>query len=746
MIKNLHVFGPFRGPTGYDNVVRNVVQRLYFRGTVVGLHEFKEWSGISMPVSVLYRNMQHASRVTHSPIMLCFCLPEQITHKRCPSHGKLIANYTMIESNRIPENWVQYAASTDVIILPTEYNRNAWIDSGVNANRIEIVPLGVDELVYKPDVQPIALFDENGEEIVKRYKYRFMNIQEVVTRKNLTGLVRAWMRATKGREDCCLILKLNSWSGHTLEYINHKLEKIRQELGIKKDGHAPIFAYHMILLDAQMPSFLAACTHYISMSCGEGWDLNMMSAAAMNKRLIAPRNSSYREYLVYPWAQMIDCMPEEAKAQGVTSRIYAGSTWDKPSEDHAVEIIEAELSTEPEPTQMREQVILQKYTWDHTTDGIARVLEERLVDHKPVYPVAVKEERSGVLVCCKSSLADNERCGISEYSKALVNGLKGQMEKVGLMGGHEPAYMDHIDNNNIKCVHFQYEYQFHSPERLKHMFGELRGRDMKIVVTQHTLNRDAAPHNAVVRDQADAILVHSERSKQYAVEELHYDPNKVHVVTMACHPVIYGAVDNVLPMPADKFKVGFFGFSYFHKGINKLIASYQKLKEKHPNLMLVIISNKPEQDAVGYFEQCVNMLNQMGMKNKEDYFWADKFIPEDQIVGFLKQCEAIVLPYDDYGGVGTSAAVRTVMRAGKPVLVSDTCWFADIPASVAPRISDERFARSLSDQLWNIKNVPGYKDNLSDGVKGYVEDHSWELAAKQHIEIYSQLAGTDTSS
>jgi glycosyltransferase involved in cell wall biosynthesis len=188
-MKRIHVFGPFRGPTGYDHVVRNIVQRLYFKGVVVGLHEFSEWSGIRIPTNVLFSNMEKSAPATHSNALLAFCLPEQI-HKHSIHHDKIIANYTMMETDRIPRNWVDYGALTDLIIVPTEFNRQGWIDSGVNANRIEVVPLGIDHGFYNPDVDPIALYEDDVL-INDRYAYRFMNIQEIVDRKNLDGLLRS---------------------------------------------------------------------------------------------------------------------------------------------------------------------------------------------------------------------------------------------------------------------------------------------------------------------------------------------------------------------------------------------------------------------------------------------------------------------------------------------------------------------------------------------------------------------------
>jgi len=44
-MKIIDIFGSYRGPTGYDTIVRNIVSRLPKRDITVNLRDFKQWSG-----------------------------------------------------------------------------------------------------------------------------------------------------------------------------------------------------------------------------------------------------------------------------------------------------------------------------------------------------------------------------------------------------------------------------------------------------------------------------------------------------------------------------------------------------------------------------------------------------------------------------------------------------------------------------------------------------------------------------
>lgn len=746
MIKNIHVYGPFNGPTGYDHVVRGLVKEMYFDGINVGLFEFEKWSNEEIPISDLYEALKNRAPQVNSDVLLAFCLPEQLFMPNSPHHGKLLANFTMIETDKIPNNWASCGFITDLIIVPTEFNKTSWIESGVSEDKVVVCPLGIDTELFRPDNEPFPIFVSNYKEPIHTlFKNRFLNVQEVVDRKNLNGILRIWMDATKGLNngEACLILKLSSYSENRLDYFEDRVKEARESIGVKKGDYAPIFVYLQMLNDLELASFFANSTHYLSMSFGEGWDLNLIAAASMGKQLVAPRGSSYLQYLNDNNAFLIDVSLSPAQQRGLTSRIYKDSNWHVPDEEHASSIIRDIIENGTKKKSMDEEV-REKYSWSAVYKRLFNILENRFsYGHNNIKNL--KRKNNNYIIVCKSA-SGSDPCGIAEYSRNLYNSIKKAMSSdkdagVGLMAGPEGGYIDQVDKYKTGLVHFQYEYQFHSPVRLNYMMRSLKNRGVKIVLTQHTLNKEAVRHNEVIRDLADAVIVHSDYSKTYAIDELNFNEEIVHIVPMGFSS-LFDKIDdniNVLPIIPDKKKIGFFGFTYFHKGILNLIKSFPLIKKKNPNYMLFILSFKPQQDTVGYYEQCRDILDYMGMVEREDYVWIDNFLPEEQIIKYLRQCELILLPYDNYGGIGTSAAIRTVMRAGRPVFASETCWFSDIPRDVVPNIDVNKLDECISNHIEYLEN--GGKNVLEEKIYKYVESNQWEKTAKKHIKIYQMLLG-----
>lgn len=281
--KNLSVFGPFQDPTGYSHVVRGFTKELYNRGYTLSVHDFPEWSGRTVDVGKEYHHMANNAQYTRSDTLLAFCLPEQIKHKSCPDCGQITINYTMFEADGICEDWVAWSSMSDYIVVPTHFNREGWINSGVNPNRVFVVPIGVDgEFYNENNLQPLPLYIEGSS--INQFKNRFLNIQEVSDRKNLDTLLKAWIEATKGNEDSCLVLKLASYTENRLDFFGKRLQAIRDKLGIYRGEHAPIFVYSSLLTDEEIARLMSNFTHYISASRGEGWDMNVAASAVMGKQ------------------------------------------------------------------------------------------------------------------------------------------------------------------------------------------------------------------------------------------------------------------------------------------------------------------------------------------------------------------------------------------------------------------------------------------------------------------------------
>src|SRR5438093_5932737 len=206
-LDNLTVIGPFRGPTGYGHHVREFTRELHNQGVAVELVDLPEWSPHPLPEHLRDPWFDSLRSPVSGPVVLHFCMPHQVV----PRQARLNVNYTMFEATRICRLWVRQNRKHDLVIVPTESSYQAWIRSGVPAERVRISPLGINHVVFSGTAAPLEIHLENGEPLSRR-RTRFLNVSAFDPRKNLLGLLRVWMKTTRASDDAVLVMKLGSYS------------------------------------------------------------------------------------------------------------------------------------------------------------------------------------------------------------------------------------------------------------------------------------------------------------------------------------------------------------------------------------------------------------------------------------------------------------------------------------------------------------------------------------------------------
>ncbi len=368
--------GPFRGASGTDHLSREFTRQFLRRGLRVQLIDVPEWSPVKLPIDSREATFEQLVGPVESPITLHFTMPHQVVLDPSTMH----VNYTAFEATRVPESWIAQNLKHARVIVPTDSSRDAWVASGYPPDRIRICPEGVDPQAFGPHVAPLRLQTETGRAIASFGK-RFLNVSELGPRKNIAGILRAWLRATRSDDDAILVLKLGHYSTVWLDHLKQQIREMERELGRGMETAAPVEILFDILPGPTMPRLYAMATHYISLSHGEGWDQTMIEAAATGLQLIAPDHSAYRSYLTPDIASLIPSRLIPARFDGDPNlqALFADADWWEPDAEASAEAIRAAIDgPEPNSTTTREAIV-SRYTWEQATDRLIEILDELLV-------------------------------------------------------------------------------------------------------------------------------------------------------------------------------------------------------------------------------------------------------------------------------------------------------------------------------------------------------------------------------
>jgi glycosyltransferase involved in cell wall biosynthesis len=265
--------------------------------------------------------------------------------------------------------------------VPCQSSREAWIHSGVEGGKLRTCPLGVDAAYFATPSQPLSLATASGRSL-ESFACRFLNIAQMRPRKNHLGLLRTWLRATRPNDNAVLVVKAGVSHAEFTTLFQPDLDRMMQEYRLSFAAAAPVIFVLESLSECQLRSLLWSCTHYVSMSFGEGWDLVMMEAACAGLDLIAPAHTAYLEYLTADDAHLVPARSVPARFEGRVGAedwiFFGGLNWWQPDEDAAVEILRSIIDGAAPRKAAPGQRIAQTYTWDAAAATLLAIIVERL--------------------------------------------------------------------------------------------------------------------------------------------------------------------------------------------------------------------------------------------------------------------------------------------------------------------------------------------------------------------------------
>ena len=243
--------------------------------------------------------------------------------------------------------------------------------------RIRLCPLGVDPRRFSSEAVPLPLALPNGVPVA-RYRVRFLNVSELSARKNLAGLLRAWLKATNATDDAVLVLKLGYHGDGVLKSFQAQLEAVQVELRKTLAEAAPVHFLYDIYSDTEMPRLYCTATHYCSMSFGEGWDQAAMEAAACGLRLVVPGHSAYTAYLDSSVASLIGSreIPARPPAHDDAAPLFENARWWQPDEDEAAACIRSAIDGRDGAKGTARSRVRASFTWEKATERLVEILSE----------------------------------------------------------------------------------------------------------------------------------------------------------------------------------------------------------------------------------------------------------------------------------------------------------------------------------------------------------------------------------
>lgn len=217
----------------------------------------KELEAAGIPVSTHY-NGQKVAILFHNP----YSLP------RIEAPYRII--YTMFESTKIPDDWIDYLNAADEVWVPSKWNQKVFEKAGV---KTKLVPLGYDDSAYK--------FVEREPAHKTRRNFTFLHYNAFNIRKGFTEVWKAFNNEFEKTEPVKLILKT---------------DQTHSPIPIVKDEYPNIEVIYGKLSEAEMMDIMKRSDCFVFPSRGEGFGMTPLETMATGMPAIIPNAHGLTEY------------------------------------------------------------------------------------------------------------------------------------------------------------------------------------------------------------------------------------------------------------------------------------------------------------------------------------------------------------------------------------------------------------------------------------------------------------------
>ena len=216
------------------------------------------------------------------------------------------------EFGRIPSAWVgPIQEMVDEVWTPSRYARQCYVDSGIDADRVHVVPNGVRAELFGPDASPIALDTEKP--------FKFLFVGGAIYRKGIDILLKTYRQTFSRRDDVCLVIK--GMGEETFYKGQTSAESIRK---MQTDPEAPEILYLTDdLTDEQMAGLYTACDCLLHPYRGEGFGMPVAEAMACGLPAVVTQGGACDDFCTEDRAYFVPATRRAVKMQYET----AGEAW-----------------------------------------------------------------------------------------------------------------------------------------------------------------------------------------------------------------------------------------------------------------------------------------------------------------------------------------------------------------------------------------------------------------------------------
>ncbi len=263
------------------------------------------------------------------------------------------------EFGRLPLDWLPHLRDkVDEIWAPSNYVKRVYVDSGVAADKVYVIPWGVARDVFNPQAPALRLPTAKS--------FRFLFVGGTIARKGFDRVLEAYLAEFGPDEDVALVVK-DSGTRSFYAGANHR----EQILAAANDpGNPQIIYLDEEFTAGQLASLYTACQALVAPYRGEGFGLPVLEAMACGVVPIVPLGGPTDDFADEHSAYLLAARETENEIGGLSG---PGSEFEV-SLDELRRVMRAAASDRERTGQLGRQAserVSHAFTWHNTVQRMS---------------------------------------------------------------------------------------------------------------------------------------------------------------------------------------------------------------------------------------------------------------------------------------------------------------------------------------------------------------------------------------
>jgi glycosyltransferase involved in cell wall biosynthesis/Tfp pilus assembly protein PilF len=288
------------------------------------------------------------------------------------------------EFGSLPRSWVgPVSQEVDEVWAYSRSVRECYLQGGAPADRVHVVPLGVDVGCFRPDAPLLPL------RTAKRFKFLFVG--GTIYRKGIDLLLEAYTQTFTRADDVCLVIKdMCVGSFYRGQTAGNRIAEVQAQV------RAPEVEYiDRPLTENELAGLYTACDCLVHPYRGEGFGLVVAEAMAGGLPVIVTGHGAALDFCNAANAFLLPAQVVRFPEKRVGDLETVDYPWLAEPDLQTLQDFLRYVVAHPAEARVRGQAacvhIRNHFTWEHATDALERRLEE--LRRRPIRRLAVRSDR-----------------------------------------------------------------------------------------------------------------------------------------------------------------------------------------------------------------------------------------------------------------------------------------------------------------------------------------------------------------